>query len=53
MVRSLVLLSAIFATLVVALAGCAAPFSRGLLRRRLSLRCKNINSSVRPDLGLA
>jgi hypothetical protein len=29
MVRSLVLLSAIFATLVVALAGCAAPFSRG------------------------
>ena len=29
MVRSRVLLSAIFATLVVALAGCAAPFSRG------------------------
>jgi hypothetical protein len=29
MVRSRVLLGAIFATLVVALAGCAAPFSRG------------------------
>jgi hypothetical protein len=29
MVRSRVLLSAIFATLSVALAGCAAPFSRG------------------------
>jgi hypothetical protein len=38
MARSWVLLSAILATVGVALAGCAAPFSRGLLCRRLSLR---------------